>query len=35
MGAIIMCSTLIAMALFFVVFSRTKAGKRFFADDNQ
>ena len=32
MGAIIMCSTICVMALFFYVFVQTKAGKRFFGE---
>ena len=33
MGAIIMCLTLCAMALFFFIFAHTNAGKRFFAEN--
>jgi hypothetical protein len=32
MGAIMMCSTIIAIALFFLIFDKTKAGKRFFGE---
>jgi len=32
MGAIIMFSTLIAITLFFIIFDKTKAGKRFFSE---
>jgi hypothetical protein len=35
MGAIIMCSTLIALALFFYIFDHTKAGKKFFGEENK
>ena len=35
MGAIIICSTLIAMAIFFFIFDRTKAGKRFFGEEQE
>jgi len=30
MGAIIMCSTIIGLGIFFLVFEKTKAGKKFF-----
>jgi len=33
MGAIIMCSFLIALAVGFYIFARTKAGQSFFAED--
>jgi len=32
MGAIIMCSTLIGIAIFFYIFDKTEAGKRFFSE---
>jgi hypothetical protein len=32
MGAIIMCLTLIGIAIFFYIFDHTKAGKRFFEE---
>jgi len=32
MGAIIMCSTICAMAIFFYIFAHTEAGKRFFSE---
>jgi len=35
MGVIIMCSTIIAMGLFFIVFEKTKAGKRFFGEETE
>ena len=34
-GVVMVCSTIVGIGLFFVIFSHTKAGKRFFAEDNQ
>jgi len=33
-GVIMICSAIVGIGLFFVIFERTKAGKRFFAEEN-